>query len=324
MSVPNPPPALKVIAPFILRSRELEQYKPIVSYYCKYYAIQQALALGVHRTDPSAAEYVGNLLDSVEKQKHFLEHEDAITDPVVAQAYLEQFVSEVFAHAEKDIINKTCSRKTATALFSASNFFELLKLFGEPDKNILEKIKYCKFNATRILKAIQNGDDPNEVVEAPVPLSDEAVNDQLLPADTPREHIPSPGLSLSASIGDLSLNDQPPPTPPTIHSGSSASVDPYQQSFTTSAPPTNTFNSPPPSAPISHFASAVSPPIMSVDHRQDHASTASIQQIMADAEKFQVAKKHAKYAISALNFEDVPSAVKELKSALQILGENVQ
>jgi vacuolar protein sorting-associated protein VTA1 len=32
------------------------------------------------------------------------------------------------------------------------------------------------------------------------------------------------------------------------------------------------------------------------------------------------AQKHAKWAISALNFEDVPTAVKELRIALQALG----
>ena len=32
------------------------------------------------------------------------------------------------------------------------------------------------------------------------------------------------------------------------------------------------------------------------------------------------AQKHAKWAISALNFEDVPTAVRELRKALELLG----
>jgi vacuolar protein sorting-associated protein VTA1 len=32
------------------------------------------------------------------------------------------------------------------------------------------------------------------------------------------------------------------------------------------------------------------------------------------------AQKHAKWAISALNFEDVPTAVRELRRALELLG----
>jgi len=34
------------------------------------------------------------------------------------------------------------------------------------------------------------------------------------------------------------------------------------------------------------------------------------------------AQKHAKWAISALNFEDVDTAVRELRIALQSLGAN--
>jgi vacuolar protein sorting-associated protein VTA1 len=35
-----------------------------------------------------------------------------------------------------------------------------------------------------------------------------------------------------------------------------------------------------------------------------------------------VAAKHAKWAISALNFEDVDTAVKQLRLALETLGAN--
>jgi len=39
-----------------------------------------------------------------------------------------------------------------------------------------------------------------------------------------------------------------------------------------------------------------------------------------DDESVAAAQKHAKWAMSALNFEDVPTAVKELRIALQSLG----
>ena len=32
------------------------------------------------------------------------------------------------------------------------------------------------------------------------------------------------------------------------------------------------------------------------------------------------AEKHAKWAISALNFDDVPTAIRELRNALETLG----
>jgi vacuolar protein sorting-associated protein VTA1 len=39
-----------------------------------------------------------------------------------------------------------------------------------------------------------------------------------------------------------------------------------------------------------------------------------------DEESIMQAQKRARWAISALNFEDVPTAVRELKSALAYLG----
>jgi len=39
-----------------------------------------------------------------------------------------------------------------------------------------------------------------------------------------------------------------------------------------------------------------------------------------DDEAVAAAEKHARWAISALNFEDVETAVKELRAALQSLG----
>lgn len=41
---------------------------------------------------------------------------------------------------------------------------------------------------------------------------------------------------------------------------------------------------------------------------------------VADEEAIMKAQKHARWAISALNFEDVKTAVKELRGALESLG----
>jgi vacuolar protein sorting-associated protein VTA1 len=43
-------------------------------------------------------------------------------------------------------------------------------------------------------------------------------------------------------------------------------------------------------------------------------------QVMVDDEAIAKAQKHAKWAISALNYEDIDTAVKELKNALNTLG----
>jgi vacuolar protein sorting-associated protein VTA1 len=44
------------------------------------------------------------------------------------------------------------------------------------------------------------------------------------------------------------------------------------------------------------------------------------QQQVVDDEAIAKAQKHARWAISALNYEDIDTAVKELKNALNTLG----
>ncbi len=63
---------------------------------------------------------------------------------------------------------------------------------------------------------------------------------------------------------------------------------------------------PPPSIP--HLVPAAVPPV---------AQRASV--VVDDAAKAQ-AQKHAKWAVSALNYEDVATAIKELRKALETLG----
>jgi vacuolar protein sorting-associated protein VTA1 len=49
-------------------------------------------------------------------------------------------------------------------------------------------------------------------------------------------------------------------------------------------------------------------------------STSSQPTLNRDQKSTSEAQKHAKWAISALTFDDVPTAVKELRNALAALG----
>ncbi|KKF93318.1 Vacuolar protein sorting-associated protein vts1 [Ceratocystis platani] len=122
----------------------------------------------------------------------------------------------------------------------------------------------------------------------------------------------------------MSVTDETSGWPPAAVSASVSptgpSVDPYTAPAYNSAPP-----SVPPAAPILRAPPATaSPPIASptsappADTWKPPAPTShSFSTDEADAAK---AQKHAKWAISALNFEDVPTAVKELRNALAALG----
>jgi vacuolar protein sorting-associated protein VTA1 len=52
---------------------------------------------------------------------------------------------------------------------AAATFFELVNIWGPPDAVTQAKIKYAKWNAVRIAKALKEGKDPNESNPKPLP-----------------------------------------------------------------------------------------------------------------------------------------------------------
>lgn len=87
--------------------------------------------------------------------------------------------------------------------------------------------------------------------------------------------------------------------------------------------PQNFSNVPPPTANVSR--PVVPPP---AQQAASHVAPGGFSQVpdqvslrfAADDQAMSLAQKHARWAISALNFEDVPTAVKELRRALETLG----
>lgn len=355
---------------------------------------------------------------------------DAIKDNVAGQAYIEQFGQEVFSRADNAVrANKASkyayilrssrahlqhgekrtgsiltkrnphSRQTADTFLAAATFLELCQIWGEVDPDIASKIKFAKYHAIRIAKAIKNGEDPNlsnPVVEKQTPddelqaldpndpevralqgdrpddrqrqrqpsveeIPDEAdrvqrslaqqsiLNESLHPSRSsslPRpastsgtskpDHLPTvpAEISLPSAPSDLTLPQTPsalpdkpkqftdPSTalesfpPPAVvqmsHAADPAEQPPLPKSFTqhaTSIPP----------AAGAVVAAAPAPASASMAPAPP-ASQATSYGITANDQAIAQAQKHAKWAVSALSFDDVPTAIKELKIALRQLG----
>lgn len=277
------------------------------------------------------------------------------------------------------------SRQTATTFDAAATFFHLVNIWGTPDQETQQKIKYAKWNAARIAKAIKEGKDPNESnpkrEEVPQPALDPGDPDvQMLdmsstpkPAtveDAPDADVPrdSAGVSLphSPANGPVANADGPnlpgvpthlgqPAAPaqpgyfdaPSMPSPVSPAPPNHQTGWAPTPPPPNpsTF-APPPTAPAAPptFATspsptpAVAPPPTGQDFLNVGGSPVArpsipqplsggytpapppVGNFSADEAAMAQAQKHAKWAISALNFEDVSTAVKELRRALEALG----
>jgi vacuolar protein sorting-associated protein VTA1 len=117
-----------------------------------------------------------------------------------------------------------------------------------------------------------------------------------------------------------STQPNPPPAPQPHH----ATVGQPSQAPT----PTFQTRAPPPAAPPQQFISPPQQfqplPPQQYQQQQPQASyqpqPIPAQQYRTDDDAVMAAQKHAKWAISALNFEDSATAVKELQLALQALG----
>jgi vacuolar protein sorting-associated protein VTA1 len=319
-------------------------------------------------------------------------------------------------------------RQTADTFQAAATFFDLVNIWGPPDAETQAKIKYAKWNAVRIVKAIKEGKDPNEsnpksaaepeVLPALDP-NDPAVRELGGTAQQPNqpsvEDVPDeqdrlearlarqssidqslhPSAQVSArqspsikpafepyprdgfpytavkdenvsplegspherdgSVGggyfpevptftgqtqDTTLPTAPAadalsPGLPDHPSGLPGQPSPGFGAFTPpsvsekSVPPPQDFyrQAPPPAHPSVAQAQPyiapqpqVQPPPQQFAPAPVVAPIAAKEQLITDDETVAKAQKHARWAISALNFEDVDTAVRELRAALQTLG----
>lgn len=301
-----------------------------------------------------------------------------------------------------------CDRQTADTFDAAATFFDLTREWGTPDAETLQKIKFAKWNAARILKAIRNGEDPNESnPKAPEPEPEPELPD---PAEVELDpsSLETPGGDSSSSARQVKLEEVPDAGEPSLRTPIESACLPMPgeaYDAITSAPPAATtpeppfvpspITTPPPTAPSalqptpptapppSSRPQAVPPqpspqiptkitpelipapeplPGPGAAHHPTHtppihtpaaAATPPPPVVPTQAplrppapipapvpvpapvptpaaaappasnihhKDLNQAQKHAKWAISALNFDDVPTAVQELRNALAMLG----
>lgn len=308
----------------------------------KLHAVQQALATKQHLTDSEVAGFVTALLDEVENLKVSEEAlvseqgQAILNDDDVAQAYVENFAMKVFAKADKDVYSKTTTKGTATTFIAAATFLDVLKTFQSPlEKDISDKIRYAKYQAARIIKAFKAGEDPN-LYDPPEPtkeeeeqvdgLLDESKEPELdLPAAA--SHDPgSPGLQLPSAASHDPGNDDSLGLPAAASHDPSQSL-PFDLPAAASHPP-DTVSRPaevpkpapaPAHVPAPAPAPAPAPLPKAAPQHPHHLSKQDVQSMMDETEVIASAQKHAKFAISALNYEDMGTAIRELTAALDLL-----
>jgi vacuolar protein sorting-associated protein VTA1 len=369
--LPQPPDTLRAIRPFIHRGNQMASRDPIITYYCYFYAVRYALSKGLHTVSPESTSYVSSVMEELESRKEALRGDDRIDDDMVARAYVENFAGRIFDNGSRAVTAGTATEKTPDTLQAAATFLEITKIWEEEqeggdgreeDGELAKKIRYAKWHAARILKAIKEGADinppppPVDQETRPPPATVEEVPDEGEPPQNeyfpaappppaaaaapsvPEIHEPSPPTLAPSSMGaantafpDMAFEHThlppPPSSPPaaaTFHPQPSAPTPataafpppqqppfPPPQPSAYHSPPATSFHSPPPPPPQQqHYP----PP------QQQHQQHQHYQPIEVSEENIGKAQKSAKWAISALDYDDVETAVKQLKQALALLG----
>jgi hypothetical protein len=162
-----PPANLKKIAPFVRRAAEIERTgdvtAPVVSYFCRQQAIQMGLKM---QKGPEDQKYLGLLMTLLEEDK---KRYPVLEDKSKCETIVRNYAMEVMTVAEDEYMSERANMNTARKFSASACFFETLAAFQDDGKlNEFDKKQclFAKFRATNIIKAIKEGRDP-------VPTADE-------------------------------------------------------------------------------------------------------------------------------------------------------
>ncbi|EFP79332.1 uncharacterized protein PGTG_05653 [Puccinia graminis f. sp. tritici CRL 75-36-700-3] len=248
-SLPGSPAGLKSVNPYLQRAKEMEKVDPVISYWCAFHAAQTCMSIG--HNEPESREFLMRLLDLLEHAKTQLSENDAITNNLAATAYVENFALKIFDGADKEDQQGLSTRTTAQRFLAAACFLEVLQsLTNQPEPDIMQKIKYSKWKAGSISKAIRDGNStsqpasegvarspveslnrPNHAEVRDLPPLPESARSQEGYSDWPTElatssmtKLPSPVLAPNLSATNSS--GKPSPFPSTVFPPTSQNTNP--------------------------------------------------------------------------------------------------
>ncbi|KAJ1984955.1 hypothetical protein H4R34_000298 [Dimargaris verticillata] len=278
------PADLRFVGPYLQRARELATHEPIIAYYCQFYAVKLALARGGQA--PETQAFLLGLVEDLETKKAALGQEPAILDDETSKSYLHNFALKVFYNADNEDRAGKASKKTGLTFLASTIFMELLRIFGDLPSDVEEKLKYAKWKAKEIVQALREGRAPTAGPPAPIPSQ---------PSPTMVVDLPSDALPDQPSLDTSSPPPAAHPTPPVL--------------------PTP----PPPSAALARANRAAPLQWTESDDALSELDYSEGELGMVDPDVAAKAEKHTRFALSAMQFDDVKAAIDNLHQALALL-----
>lgn len=302
--IPECPPSLKSIQHYLKTAAEHDTRDPVVAYWCRLHALQVGLKLTSKKT-PEETKVLMALMDWLEEAKKTNKDNEAISNEVAAQAHLENYALKLFMYADKQDREQNYGKNVVKAFYTAGMIYDVLTTFGELTDEATQNRKYAKWKAAYIHNCLKNGETP---VPGPMQSEDSEQNEDgsannsqdtattpqvpgflpVTPATLPNvpsnfnNSLPDPNAAMRAA-------SQLPPVPytPDPNPGGFVPYDPSQQ--------------PQPAQPTPLYGD----------------NTTSVAQLTPD--QIAKAQKYCKWAGSALNYDDVKTAIANLRNALELL-----
>lgn len=312
---------------------------PVISYYLKLYAAE--IILDEKERDEEATQTVVSILDEVEEFRNSADDEGTkllLHDKEKALAFAMNLAMSIYNGILVQIQNQQVDSEIRKGLWCCIDLFQCCKhLWGDSMDEVVRKqcdkrIKYAKYYLMKLKKG-ELGSSP-EVLPEGMQESSPSV---------PLEDIPDPsGFPLvPGEIKDRYT--EPKATTPDLTDGNQPEEEGDMPTFVDDEEEAPTFQEEPeeleqpedpeetafqkePSVPL-ELTPELTPeptpePLPRVKATPPAPSKIStLKEIMSREEIVHKAQKSAKYAISALNYDDIATAKKELKAALQALEE---
>ncbi|KAJ7363603.1 Vacuolar protein sorting-associated protein vta1 [Desmophyllum pertusum] len=298
------PASLKAISSYLKTALEYDKRDPVVAYYCRLHAVQKGIKIDSKGKESKA--FLLQLMDQLEQIKKeliSLGHE-AVSNDVVAQIHIDEKALQLFLWADTEDRAGNFNKNVIKSFYTASLLYDVLTQFGESSDEATHHCKYAKWKAAYIHKCLKTGETP---VPGPAGGDDESFGEAeggvapYLPYPTNTQQPPG-----------YPPDTQQPPYPPNAGGvpGQFPS-QPYQPPYPTPPGQPSTYQPPPPSAAAVQPAVVPAVPAASTVPTQP-SNTLSPQ----DNEK---AQKYCRFAASALQYEDVKTAIDNLHKALALL-----
>ena len=309
------PSCFKAAVPYLTHARQLRGVDDLMAYYCALHALDVAM----HQSAPDAAarRYLGDLLGETEALKAGLAETIAHqAEQGSAQDYVLVFAMRVFVAAAAADRAGRADKRTAQNFYAAANFLEVATQFGPLPPQAHQRLVYAKRKAADIMKALKAGVKPQPGLPSAAPAATapapESASAESAPSESaPSESAPEPENNIIAfpAIPTSSSHSQPSPSP---------DMQPQPQKPRALPKP------PQPKAPQQPPAQPPKPTQQPATKPAQQPATQPAQPALGGSIiDFSDAQKSCRSAAAALNFEDVPTAVAHLITALeQITGQH--